>query len=155
MTTALTRVAILFLPGQANDRVRFGAPVSEAQIDRRRAVAHFEPGALFGYVQWRANGFGTELWRAYVLRAGSPGERLFSVPGVTPGADILVSTSGGARANRLLALVDAMEAADVAPHDAPESYWRVVQNRLASGLPLRTYAPAEHGMRRASRDLAP
>lgn len=154
MTAPLTRVAILFLADRANDWLRFGAPVAEQTIDRRRAVAKFEPGALFGYVRWRANGFGTELWRGYVLRAGLPGDALLRVPGVTPAADIFVSVAGVTRVKRLLALVDDIEAAGVAAQDAPESYWRMAQNRLAAGLPLRTYTAAEHAAGSLARELA-
>ena len=151
----LTRVALLFLPERANDWLRFGQPVGEHLIDRRRAVATFAPGQLFGYVRWRANGFGTELWRAYVLRAGAPGDTLQTVPGIAPGADILVSTATEARVKRLLALVDALADAGVAPEAAPESYWRVVQNRLAARLPLRVYGSDEQAAAQCARELAP
>lgn len=151
----LTSVAILFLPERANDWLRFGAPVDERKLDRRRAVARFAVGAVFGYVRWRANGFGTELWRAYVLRAGAPGEALQTVPGIAPAADILVSTATEARVKRLLALIDVLEAAGVAPETAPVSYWRVVQNRLASGARLRLYSAEELAATRRARELAP
>ena len=155
MSAAITRVAILFLPERANDWLRFGAPLAEQKIDRRRAVASFAAGALFGYVRWRASPFGTELWRGYVLRAGRPGEPLMSVPGVSPGADILVNTAGVARVKCLLALADTLDAAGIAPQDVPESYWRVVQNRLASGAPVRPYTAAEHAATQLARELAP
>lgn len=152
---SLTRVAILFVPERANDWLRFGAPVEERVVDRRRALASFTPGALFGYVRWRASGFGTELWRAYVLRAGAPGETLQTIPGVTPGAEILVSTATEGRVKRLLALIDALDAAGVKPETAPESYWRVVQNRLAAHQPLRVYSADEQSATRHARELAP
>ena len=151
----LTRVAILFVADRANDWLRFGKPVSERIIDRRRAVACFAAGSIFGYVRWRANGFGTELWRAYALRAGAPGDALQTIPGIAPAAEILVSTSGDARVKRLLGLIDALEARDLAPETVPESYWRVVQNRLAAGARLRVYSAAEHAATRCARELAP
>lgn len=154
-TAPLTRVAILFLPDRANDWLRFGTPVAERKLDRRRAVASFAAGAIFGYVRWRANGFGTELWRAYVLRAGAPGDTLQTVPGIAPAADILVSTATEARVRRLLALIGALEVAGVAPQTAPESYWRVVQNRIAAGARLRLYAADELAATRRARELAP
>lgn len=143
MTRSLTRATVLFLDGKVNDRVRFGQPAAERIIDRRCRVELFAPGALFGYVQWRANAFGTELWRFWVLRAGEPGARLSTVPGIAPGADILVSVAGVARVTRALELIDAIEAAGTDPADVPESYWRMSQNRLASGLPCRVYGVAE------------
>ena len=143
MTTSLTRATVLFLDGKVNDRVRFGRPTAERIIDRRCRVELFAPGALFGYVQWRANAFGTELWRFWVLRAGEPGARLSTVPGIAPGADILVSVAGAARVPRTLELIDAIEAAGTDPADVPESYWRMSQNRLSSGMACRVYGVAD------------
>jgi len=143
MSRPLTRATILFIDGKVNDRVRFGRPVGERIIDRRCRIELFEPGSLFGYVQWRANRFGTELWRLWVLRAGAPGERLETVPGITPGAHILLSLGGQARVQRALELIDAIEAQGLDPADVPESYWRTAQNRLAAGLPCRVYRAAE------------
>lgn len=143
MTRSLTRATVLFVDGKVNDRVRFGHAASERIIDRRCRVELFAPGALLGYVQWRANAFGTELWRFWVLRAGEPGARLSTVPGIAPGADILVSVAGVARVSRALELIDAIEAGGTDPAAVPESYWRTAQNRLASGLACRVYGIAE------------
>ena len=143
MTRSLTRATVLFLDGKVNDRVRFGRPTAERIIDRRCRVELFAPGALFGYIQWRANAFGTELWRFGGRRAGAPGARLSTVPGIAPGADILVSVAGVARVTRALELIDAIEAGGTDPADVPESYWRMSQNRLASCLACRVYGVAE------------
>ncbi|MEH3099702.1 DUF2840 domain-containing protein [Sphingomonas adhaesiva] len=155
MTRSLTRATILFFDGKVNDRVRFGRPAGERIIDRRARIMLFAPGSLFGYVQWRANRYGTEHWRFWVLRAGAPGERLETVPGIAPGAHILLSLAGQARVQRGLTLVDAIETGGVDPADAPESYWRVVQNRLVAGLPCRTYTPAEHAARAPHAEIQP
>lgn len=143
MTRSLTRATVLFFADKVNDRTRFGRLAGERIIDRRARIALFAPGSLFGYVQWRANRYGTEHWRFYVLRAGAPDERLQTVPGIAPGAHILTSLAGQARVQRALDLVDAIEAGGVHPADAPESYWRVVQNRLTAGLACRPYAAEE------------
>lgn len=144
MSRSLTRATILFVDGKVNDRVRFGRPTAERIIDRRCRIALFAPDSLFGYVQWRANRFGTELWRFWVLRAGAPGERLETLPGVMPGAHILLSLGGAARVTRALELIDAIEAQGLDPADVPESYWRTAQNRLSAGLPCRVYGAGEH-----------
>lgn len=150
MTRSLTRVTILFLDGKVNDRVRFGRPVAERIIDRRCRIDLFAPAQVFGYVQRRANRFGTELWRLWVLRAGAPGERLETVPGIAPGAHIWMSVAGQARVTRALALIDAIEAQGHHPAAVPESYWRTVHNRLAAGTPCRVYGTdIEHGALRS------
>lgn len=153
MTRALTRATVLFLDGKVNDRVRFGRPVAERIIDRRCRVDLFAPGSVFAYVHWRANQFGTELWRLWVLRAGAPGERLETVPGIAPGAHILLSLAGQPRVQRALDLIDAIEAAGLDPAEAPESYWRTAQNRLSAGLPCRVYSAAEHAERQRHAEV--
>ena len=41
------------------------------------------------------------------------------------------------------ALIDAIEATGTDPADVPESYWRMSQNRLSSGMACRVYGVAE------------
>lgn len=149
----LTRVTVLFLADRLNDRVRFGVPAAERIIDRRARIELYAPGAVFGYVQWRADRYGTQLWRLWVLQAAKPGERAETVPGVAPAAHIWLSAAGMARVTRALALIDAIESQGLDPATLPESYWRTVHNRLAAGLEPRVYAPAELAERRARGGL--
>ena len=149
----LTRVTILFLPERVNDRVRFGAPAAERIIDRRCRVELFASGAVFAYVQWRANRYGTEHWRLWVLQAARAGERAETVPGIAPGAHIWLSTGGATKVTRALTLIDAIEAQALDPASLPESYWRTAHNRIAAGLEPRVYAPAEHAERQSRGGL--
>ena len=148
MSQSLTRVTVLFLRDRVNDRVRFGKPAGERIIDRHCKLDLFAPGAVFSYVQWRANPYGTEHWRLWVLQAATPGERTETVPGVAPGAHIWLSTAGTAPVTRALALVDAIEAKALDPTSLPERYWRTAHNRLSAGLAPRVYAQAEQAERR-------
>ena len=149
----LTRVTVLFLADRVNDRVRFGTPSAERIIDRRARIELYAPGAVFGYVQWRADRHGTQLWRLWVLQAATPGERAETVPGIAPAAHIWLSAAGMARVTRALALIDAIEASRLDPVALPESYWRAVHNRIAAGLEPRVYAPSEQAERQARRGL--
>ena len=149
----LTRVTVLFLADRVNDRVRFGTPSAERIIDRRARIELYAPGAVFGYVQWRADRHGTQLWRLWVLQAATPGERAETVPGIAPAAHIWLSAAGMARVTRALALIDAIEASRLDPVALPESYWRAVHNRIAAGLDPRVYAPSEQAERQARRGL--
>ncbi len=149
----LTRVTVLFLADRVNDRVRFGTPVAERIIDRRARIELYEPGAVFGYIQWRADRYGTQLWRLWVLQAATPGERAETVPGIAPGTHIWLSAAGMARVTRTLTLIDAIEAQGLDPAVLPESYWRTVHNRIAAGLEPRVYAPTEHAERQARGNL--
>ncbi len=149
----LTRVTILFLAERVNDRVRFGAPRSTRIIDRRCRVELFEPGAVFAYIQWRANRYGTEHWRLWVLQAARAGDRAETVPGIAPGAHIWLSTGGITQVTRALTLIDAIEAQALDPASLPESYWRTAHNRIAAGLEPRVYASAEHAERQSRGGL--
>ena len=148
MSHDLTRVTVLFLRDRVNDRVRFGAPAGQRIIDRRCRLDLFAPGAVFSYVQWRANPYGTEHWRLWVLQAATPGERAETVPGIAPGAHIWLSAGGMSPVTRALALIDAIEANSLDPATLPERYWRTAHNRIAAGLEPRVYAPAEQAERR-------
>lgn len=152
-TRGLTRVTILFLADRVNDRVRFGKPAGERIIDRRARIEFYAPGSVFGYVQWRADRYGTQLWRLWVLQAATPGERAETVPGIAPAAHIWLSTAGVARVTRVLALIDAIEVQALDAATLPESYWRTVHNRIAAGLEPRTYASAEHAEHQARSAL--
>ena len=149
----LTRATVLFVPERVNDRVRFGAPAAERIIDRRCRFDLFSPDAVFGYIRWRADRYGTELWRLWVLQAARPGERAQTVPGIAPGAHIWLSAGGVARVKRALALIDAIEVQALDPASLPESYWRTAHNRIAAGLEPRVYAPAEHAERQSRGGL--
>ena len=152
-TRGLTRVTVLFLADRVNDRVRFGTPAGERIIDRRARIELYAPSAVFGYVQWRADRYGTQLWRLWVLQSSAPGARAETVPGVAPAAHIWLSAAGMARVTRALALIDAIEAQGLDPAALPESYWRAVHNRIAAGLEPRVYAPAEMAERQARSGL--
>ena len=149
----LTRATVLFLPERVNDRVRFGAPAAERIIDRRCRFDLFAPGAVFGFIRWRADRYGTELWRLWVLQAARPGEGAQTVPGITPGAHIWLSAGGVAKVKRTLVLIDAIEAQALDPASLPESYWRTAHNRIAAGLEPRVCAPAEQAERQSHGGL--
>jgi hypothetical protein len=144
MSTPLTRVDLWFLRDRLNHWVRFGAPVAEHLIDRRRRCFDFAAGQVFAYVRWEAGDYGTELWRLYVLRAGRPGDILSRVPGVTPGAEVLLRLDGPGPVKRALAVVDALDAAGYDPAAIAPEYWRHVHNRLFARLPVRPYTAEQH-----------
>lgn len=149
----LTEVELTFYPEIVNDWLRFGAPDWERIVNRRRSLAFFEPGKLFGYVRWLANDYGTAGWDLFVLRACAPGELAQPVPGVRPGADILCHLSGRAKVKRGLALIDDLEARGLDPAAVSPDWWRVAGNRLLVGLPVKPYGEAEHRAHLKRRSL--
>lgn len=142
--TALTVAQIAFYPEVINDWLRFGTPDAERIIDRRRSLAAFSPDRLFAYIRWRGGDYGTADWRLFVLRAGRPGERIVTVPGIRPGADLLCQLIGKAKVQRALTLIDRLEEGAVPPQNISPAWWRVMGNRLQTGLPVRDYGAGQH-----------
>jgi hypothetical protein len=155
MTAPLTEVEIHFLHELMNHRVRFGHPVRETFLDRRRALAWFAPGAVFGYVRWQNGPYGSELWRLYVLRAGVPGKTLVQVPGVRPGAEILLRLDGSRKVKPALHIIDDLEDRQFDPAEVSPDYWRHVHNRLFGGGEVRPYTAEQHTAWLRRKDIVP
>jgi len=146
MTVAafLTEVELVFLQGQVEHWLRFGHDAGERVLDRRRRVVLFGPGAVFGFVRWQGGEYGTVSSRLDVLRACGPGEAVSTVPGVTPGGEILLRLDGWPRVKRALDAVAAVEALGIDPADAAPEWWRHLHNRITCNESHRPYARAQH-----------
>ncbi len=138
----LTSVQIVYRQKRINHRIRFGAPIAEARLDWRRKLIAFSPGSVFGYIRWRADKFGTQDWRLFVLRAVDDGA-LTTIPGVMPGADILLATRGVTRTKRALIALDALENDAAALANISSAYWRHLHNRLAVGMDAHEFSPLQ------------
>jgi len=58
-TNDLTRVELTWLEKRIEHWIRFGRIAEETIVDGRRRVVSFAPGAVFAFVRWAANDFGT------------------------------------------------------------------------------------------------
>ena len=151
MSEFLTRVEIAFYPEYLNYWLRFGTPVERIELDRRRSIALFEPGQVFGYVRWRANEYGTQDWRLTIIEAREPSLLLSRIPGVMPGAEVLLLMIGQARVKRALAVIDQLESRGFRPDDVSPAYYRHVHVRLATGRDVRTYSHDQHAAHLAAK----
>ena len=154
MSELFTRVEIAFYPEYLNHWLRFGEPDEQQDLDRRRSLALFKPGRVFGYVRWRANEYGTQDWRFTIVRTAAPSLLLSRIEGVTPGGEVLLLASGNAKVKRALLQIDALEAAGVQPADVSPAYYRHVHNRITAGQPVRAYSTAQHTANLAARQVA-
>lgn len=135
----LTRVVLAFVPGRVNNRLRFGRPTYQFDIDRWRSSAHFLPDAVLCRVFWLANDYGTDAWTLSVLQAGRPGQPLQRMAGVLPGALRLLHVSGELKVKQVLHVIDAVETLGIAPHDVSPAYWQLLHGRLAAHQPAPEY----------------
>lgn len=142
--SALTEVDLLHVKGRVERWGRFGHPVGERIIDRRRRVLTFAEGGIFAFVRWASNEHGTVASRIDILRAVGSHEPYSTVPFVMPGAEILLRISGWPKVNQALEAIDDVERLGIDPADTCPDHWRHVHNRISAGETPRAYSHARH-----------
>lgn len=149
----LTRVALAYIDARFKLYLRFGEPARTLQLDRWRRCAVFLPGAMLCRIRWQANYYGTIRWQLMVMQACTPLDAAQRIPGVQPGARLLLHTEGDANVRAVLERIDAIEALGIAAIDVSPAYWRTLGNRLAARLPLPEYTAERHAAWLAGRAL--
>ncbi|MCE6076367.1 DUF2840 domain-containing protein [Agrobacterium vitis] len=139
-----TLVHLTWRENYIEQRIRFGRIAEEQRIDRHHRVVGFDPGAIFAFVRWAANDYGTVVSRIDILRAVAPGESYQTVPLVDPGGEILLRSHGWPKVEKVLNTIDTIEALDIDPADAAPDYWRHVNNRLIVNQPFSAYSRERH-----------
>lgn len=140
----LTHVELTWVEKRIEHWIRFGHPIEKKVLDRHRRLAIFRPGAVFAFVRWAANDYGTIISRIDIVRAVTSGEPYQTLPFVRPGGDILLKIESWPKVERVLQAIDAIEALDIDPADAPPEYWRHVHNRVTAGQEPRAYTRGQH-----------
>ncbi|WP_291475342.1 DUF2840 domain-containing protein [Acidovorax sp.] len=156
-----TRVSLAYVHQRFNLYLRFGQPERTLQLDHWRRCAIFNPPAIFCRVRWQANDHGTTRWQLIVLQAGTSLDTLQRLPGVRPGARLLLNAEGELKVRTLLQQIDAIEAQGIDACIVPAAYWVTLGNRLAawtagpSATPLQlpAYTADRHAAALAVRDL--
>ena len=131
-SSSLTAVIIAYRKNRINHRLIFGAPSFEVRRGWRRKLACFEPGQTFAYERWSANQYGTQRWQLVICRAVNSGS-ISPVPGVIPGADVLLNVRGKARVKRALAAISSQKKVCSVLPSVPSETWRAVHNHIHSG----------------------
>jgi hypothetical protein len=140
----LTRVALAFVEHRINLYLRFGDPARTIQLDRWRRCAVFLPASMFCRIRWESNDYGTTRWQLMVMHACTPLDAVQRIPGVQPGARLLLHAEGEQKVRTVLEKIDAIEALGIAAIDVSPAYWRTLGNRLAARLPLPDYSTERH-----------
>ena len=152
-SASLTRVALAYIEARFKLYLRFGEPARTHQFDPWRRSAVFLPGAVFCRVRSHANYYGTVRWQLMVMQACTPLDAAQRIPGVQPGACLLLHAEGDGQVRAVLERIDAIEALGIAPIAVSPAYWRTLANRLAARLPLPEYTAERHAAWLAGRVL--
>ena len=137
-------VELYWLEGKREHWLRFGAPVSDTIIDRRRRRLGFAESQIFAFVRWESNDFGTIRSQFDIMRCVGPDSPYTKLDHVNPGGDILLSISGWPKVEQAFKVIDAIEASGIDPCDVAPDHWRHVHNRLTIAQAPRRYSPARH-----------
>lgn len=148
-----TRVALAFVDKRINLYLRFGYPARTTQLDRWRRSAVFLPTSIFCRIRWESNDYGTTRWQLMVMQACTPQDAVQRIPGIQPGARILLHAEGERQVHAVLLLIDAIEALCIDPIDVSPAYWRTLGNRLSSHLALPQYTAERHAAWLAGKEL--
>ncbi|KAG1290761.1 hypothetical protein G6F64_013880 [Rhizopus arrhizus] len=90
----LTRVSLAYIEPRFKLYLRFGEPARMLRLDRWRRCAVFLPRAMFCRVRWEANDYGTIRWQLMGRQAATPLDDMQCIPGVQPGARLLLHAEG-------------------------------------------------------------
>jgi hypothetical protein len=140
----MTHVQLTWIEKRIEHWIRFGRIAKDEIVDRRRRMVSFRPGAVFAFVRWSANDYGTVSSRIDIVRAVGAGEPFTTLPFAQPGGDILLSIEGWPKVSQVLGHIDAVDNAGVDPCDAAPDHWRHVHNRVAAGHQPRAYTMERH-----------
>ncbi|MGV6475930.1 DUF2840 domain-containing protein [Azotobacter vinelandii] len=140
----LTRVSLAYIEQRIDVYLRFGEPARTIWLDRWRRVAVFLPRAMLCRIRWQANDYGTIRWQLMVMQACTPLDAAQRIPGVLPGARLLLHAEGDANVRAVLERIDGIEAQGIAAIDVSPAYWRTLGNRLAARLALPDYTAERH-----------
>ncbi|HRN83185.1 MAG TPA: DUF2840 domain-containing protein [Hyphomicrobium sp.] len=151
----LTLVELTWREKRIEHRIRFGRIVDEQRLDRHRRIVSFAPGAVFAFVRWAANEYGTIISRVDIVRTVRADEPYQTLPFVRPGGEILLRISGWPKVERVLGAIDAIEALGIDPADTAPEHWRHLNNRVSVNEPFRVYSADQHHAWLRRREILP
>ena len=150
-----TEIELVWIEGRFERWLRFGRVATRRIVDRQRRIVGIAPGSVFALVRWEGNAHGTIRSQIFIVRAPPAGAAAVTVPGVTPGGELLLRLSGWRKVEAALCAIDGAEARGYRPEDICPDHWRQVHNRLAVNRTPEPYGRARHRAWHLRRALAP
>lgn len=141
---ALTHVELTWIEKKIEHWIRFGKPAREQILDRSRRTVSFAPGTIFAFVRWASNDYGTILSRIDIVRALDKGQPIQTLPFVRPGGEILLKVEGWPNVERVLQIIDSIEALRIDPTEVDLDHWHHVHHRIAANVEPRPYTLTHH-----------
>src|SRR3546814_1380088 len=88
-------------------------------------------------IRWESNHYGTIRWQLMVMQSCTPLDAVQRIPGVQPGARLLLHAEGEQKVRAVLERIDGIEALGIAAIDVSPAYWHTLgkdrkSNRLNS-----------------------
>jgi len=153
VASGLTDVELTWIEGRIEQWIRFGRIAADRIVNRRTRIASFRPGAVFGFVRWSSNDFGTIHSSIAIVTAVDHRAPYSTYPFVRPGGDLLLRIEGWPKVQRVLEAIDAIEQAGIDVCDVAPDHWRHIGSQHAAGLPFRPYGPDRHAAWLRRREL--
>ena len=83
-------------------------------------------------MRWRGDKYGTQAWSLLVCETVDTGA-FTQVPGVMPGANLLLHTHGKTKTKRALKCLDTLRQGQTALENVPKTLWQELHHRLLAG----------------------
>ncbi|WP_400564382.1 DUF2840 domain-containing protein [Pseudomonas aeruginosa] len=135
----LTRVALAHFSQQIRVWLRFGQPAHMLRLDWWRSVAIFLPGTVFCRVRCQIGGRESARHELVIAQAATPLDALARIPGVRPGARLLLHVAGHKAVGAVLAHLDAIEADGVSLAGMSPAYWRTLARQMQTDPTLQPH----------------
>ena len=148
-----TDIELIWIEGRLEHWIRFGRATHERILSRRSRTLSFLPDNMIAFIRWASSDYGTVYSRIDILRTVRTGEAFSTAPFVRPGGDLCLSIEGWPKVAKVLAAIDAVEAAGVDPCEAAPDHWRHVANRISAGESPRSYTAERHDAWRKRKAL--
>ena len=85
--TGVTEVELTWVEGRLEQWIRFGRVAAERIMSRSTKVVAFRPGAIFAFVRWTSNDYGTVHSSIAIIAAATAQAPYATLPFVRPGGD--------------------------------------------------------------------
>jgi hypothetical protein len=127
-----TAVILSYRKNRRNYRLLFGRPEAEIRRGWHRKLAIFPPNKVVGYERWEANSYGTQRWTIRVCRTVSSGS-ITQIPGIRPGAKLLLQVQGATKSKRFLDCLDRLKAQNIDLEKVSDRHWMELSLRFDAG----------------------